>query len=243
MKKRITSVALLLLALLAFPALADTIYLPSLLRNLAPPPVTHIAVIGNSIAQHVPAPTIGWYGYWGMAATSIEKDYVHRLGDIIATEYRVLPETKVIRGTMKSLALTTPEFTEQVADFDPELIIVQLSDNLPEAIASRETFYDPYHSLLLGLTAISDAPIICVGTWSTQSAIRDGFIAEAAAAVGATFVAITDLSAVYENRAISQGECTNVNVCWHPSDAGMERIAERVILALDYAAAMTGGVE
>ena len=39
---------------------------------------THrVLFVGNSITRHEPNPSLGWYGDWGMAASSKEKDYVH----------------------------------------------------------------------------------------------------------------------------------------------------------------------
>lgn len=37
----------------------------------------------NSIVWHNPAPALGWYGNWGMAATSIDKDFVHVYQDLL----------------------------------------------------------------------------------------------------------------------------------------------------------------
>ena len=122
---------------------------------------------------------------------------------------------------------------DEVGRIAPGVVIVQLSDNFAESLADRETFYTPYHTLLTEITAISDAQVVCVGTWSPESVRRDAFISEAAAGAGATFVPISDLYSDPVNRAISEGECTDASVCWHPGDQGMERIAERIIRALD----------
>ena len=36
-----------------------------------------VLVVGNSIVKHSPASYLGWYGDWGMAATSPDKDFLH----------------------------------------------------------------------------------------------------------------------------------------------------------------------
>ena len=37
-----------------------------------------ILFVGNSITKHAPSSEIGWFGNWGMAASSTENDYVHQ---------------------------------------------------------------------------------------------------------------------------------------------------------------------
>ena len=49
--------------------------------------VKKVLFFGNSITRHEPALHIGWTGDWGMAASSIEKDFVHIVVDELDKKY------------------------------------------------------------------------------------------------------------------------------------------------------------
>jgi hypothetical protein len=36
----------------------------------------NVLIVGNSVLRHAPAPNIGWFGDWGMAASAPDKDFL-----------------------------------------------------------------------------------------------------------------------------------------------------------------------
>lgn len=102
-----------------------------------------ILTYGNSIMNHGPNPSLGWYGSWGMAASAKEKDYVHRLiyymqqkfgeesitheyGGAVATFERAVPasdETADLSGYISGLVATA-------AAEQPDIITVQIGENV-----------------------------------------------------------------------------------------------------------------
>src|SRR5690349_11353436 len=53
-----------------------------------------VLFLGNSITRHGPAPDLGWNDDWGMAASALEKDYVHRVAAGLAGRTGKKPEIK-----------------------------------------------------------------------------------------------------------------------------------------------------
>ena len=93
-----------------------------------------VLFVGNSITRHATAPQIGWYGDWGMAASSRETDYVHQtVADI---EKKVGP----IEYCIAQLSCWENEYYdgsrvlnekfEFVRDFAADLVIIRIGENI-----------------------------------------------------------------------------------------------------------------
>ncbi|MCA9021036.1 MAG: SGNH/GDSL hydrolase family protein, partial [Planctomycetaceae bacterium] len=59
------------------------------------PAFKKILFLGNSITLHGPSKKIGWEGNWGMAASSLDKDYVHIVTDSFTKSSGNKPQTMV----------------------------------------------------------------------------------------------------------------------------------------------------
>ena len=103
-----------------------------------------ILFVGNSITWHKPAPSIGWHGDWGMAASSLDKDYVHVLVSLLEQKHgRVdycVAQLSAWERAYTDLSLLEP--LSAVRDFAPDVIVIRLTENMPEgsAPASRPYF-------------------------------------------------------------------------------------------------------
>ena len=92
-----------------------------------------IMFVGNSITLHRPAPEIGWYGDWGMAASSKDRDYVHLLINHIKSKY---PDAAfcIVQAAAWEREYRSCEIQKVCAgaeSFDPDIIITRLSENIP----------------------------------------------------------------------------------------------------------------
>ena len=101
--------------------------------------VGKLLFLGNSITQHGPKPEIGWAGDWGMAASALDKDYVHVLAAQIG---------KAAGGQPRILAKNIADFERGHPTYDiaagmkdelafrPDVVIVAIGENVP---ASKPT--------------------------------------------------------------------------------------------------------
>jgi lysophospholipase L1-like esterase len=92
-----------------------------------------ILFLGNSITLHGPKPDIGWTNNWGMAASSADKDCVHRITQGLKKKDGTLPQTliKNIAGFERQYTtFDTSALVKEARQFNPDLIVVGIGENV-----------------------------------------------------------------------------------------------------------------
>ena len=186
-----------------------------------------VLFVGNSITRHAPKPEIGWYGDWGMAASSENKDYVHVLLSMLERTYG-MPDYGIAhvsnweRNYQDGNKLLEERYGE-ARDFAADVVIIRLGENMPKysAPACKPQFCDMIDFFA---TNPNVKVIITDNFWKNDA--KDTMIREIAAERGYTFCHIGDIEDDQATMALGQFEHKGVSV--HPSDLGMARIAERL---------------
>ncbi len=179
-----------------------------------------VLFVGNSITKHEPKPTIGWDRDCGMAASSVEKDYVH----IILEKFNKAN----IPVTASILQVAPFEWEFQTFDienqyvrgcaFGPDIVIMFFGANVAKDydndINPIKTFGESYEKLRNWLDTGKTKFFHSQGYY-----IRPKLDEEKKAVAekyGDTFICIEDI----RNRAETHGMHN------HPNDLGMSEIAE-----------------
>jgi hypothetical protein len=183
----------------------------------------NVLFIGNSITLHPPAPEIGWYGDWGMAASSKDKDYVHCI--IEKLKEKNIPAEFIIRN-MADYERTFWEYDlknlKEIRDFNADIIIMRIAENVNDDDAVKKNFGEYYNELINYFNASGKAMVICTsGFWYNKNINEQ--IKKVAKLNNYIFVDITMLSSDEANMA--KKEFAHEGVGAHPSDEGMKNIA------------------
>lgn len=187
---------------------------------------TQVLVIGNSITRHGPYPEIGWYGDWGMAATSQAHDFAHLLYGKICSADPATTYELALNGIANEAAMTG---YDHLVPCTADIVIVELGDNY-RGQANYTELQQPYQQMLAALKQGHACRVYCLSTWGNPA--LNSWIQAAAQNQGATYVDISSLFYTYANRAESEGHFTNPGVNWHPGDRGMQAIADMVWQAI-----------
>ncbi len=196
----------------------------------------NVVMLGNSILHHGPSSSLGWYGDWGMAASSQDKDYVHQLLSLLSTKYGNLDyfETnfadfersiKPQDGVDYTSALSSVRSQIESIDNPPEIITVQMGENVSTS-PSKDQYKAAVEQLisLLNELAPNAQIIVCSSFWKSQYTI-DGMREIAAAHDNIRFV---DLSVLDSTTYMAYDSFSDPGVGHHPGDLGMKRIAELI---------------
>lgn len=194
--------------------------------------------LGNSITRH--PITSFWWGDWGMAATTREKDWVHRLNVKIQGTNPVAPSFNAYNIANWEVAHNTFDKTAYDSYFagDEDLVVIRLGEN-----ALDDANYQADFELLIDYVK-SKAPlarIVVTGNFWTSSS-RELKQKTASDNKGCIWVQLNQLdSATYKStlgtsvygddlawHLISDGGATAAGVANHPGDVGMEAIADAI---------------
>lgn len=197
---------------------------------------------GNSIMKHPPASGLGWSGDWGMAATSIENDYVHQFIGLLEDKYGEGSVNHVFgtgQSNFETAIINLPteyDYSEMLAGLTavaaaekPDIITVQYGDNSGNVDVYR------YRNAMMQFVQMlqkgyPDAIILVASPfWGGEGKYSGTRLA--AEALDLPFADLTQFG-LPEYEAI--GEYEHVGVAAHPNDKGMKAIANEMYSKLNY---------
>ena len=195
-----------------------------------------VLFLGNSITLHGPKPEIGWTGNWGMAASALEKDYVHLLVQRFAAAGGAATEVMVENIADFEREYATYDVAAKLrthAEFRADIVILAIGENVPGLATEREraAFGTAVGGLLAMLTH-DHAPALFVRSTFWSDAVKDSMLREACKEAGGTFVDISGLGRDEANYARAERAFSHDGVAAHPGDAGMAAIAEAMWKAM-----------
>ena len=186
-----------------------------------------ILFAGNSITLHGYRPEIGWHGCWGMAASAVEKDYVHLTMNYVKA---VDPDAAFC---ICQVSDWERQFTHgaDVLDqyacaraFEPDILILRMVENCPKKDYEYPLFLDQLGLLADYLDKKGDAKVIVTtGFWKHPA---DEALRGWAAAHQAPLCDLGELGERDEMKAIGLFE--HKGVANHPGDKGMQAIADAI---------------
>jgi hypothetical protein len=196
--------------------------------------IKKVVVLSNSILHHPPLPEIGWYGNWGMAASSPDSDFYHLLiRDIHAKDSTVVVDSAAIGSFERHYPTFELSLLKHVRGAD--MYIIRLSENVDDRLAVQQHFIDHYDRLVRYLDPDRKAVVVIVeGFWKKGyrwpqpwvKADVNAMIRDYAISHRYPFIKCAYLFKEKGNNA--RGLYQVYGVSNHPSDQGMRRIEENI---------------
>lgn len=187
-----------------------------------------IVFAGNSITKHAPKPSIGWDRDCGMAASCLEKDYVH----LILKKIRQYD--KNVSWCIAQVADFERGFFEQEAkdlyssagDFGADIVIMFFGANVSKDYDSMEnppkTFLEAFEDMRNLLSNNGKAKVYISEGFYIRP-VLDAAKKAVAEKYGDTFISMDDIRTREDSHGLFN----------HPGDLGMELIADRFFKAIE----------
>ncbi len=191
-----------------------------------------VMFVGNSITRHGIKEDIGWFGDWGMAASSRENDYVHKAMSAISkdnpdTSYCIV-QCAVWERNYKSF--DEDEYFAEAKNFNPDVIVSCLSANIPSDEFEADAFVKSVrklHNYLAGDNC--NVKILQSTSFFNNEEKTEGIKKYCEAYDNVTLVDVSHIAIDKENLAYGKFEHKGIQV--HPGDKGMALLAESFVNA------------
>ncbi|MDQ6481566.1 SGNH/GDSL hydrolase family protein [Dyadobacter sp. LHD-138] len=190
--------------------------------------IHNVLILGNSITQHGPKPSIGWQGNWGMAASAQNKDFVH----LLETRFHgYSSDIKVNYGSIantferKFWQMDTSDFSKYKSS-KPDLIILKIGENIKDSLAQNRSLNIYLEKLVGYLKTTPNAYVCLVGSFWPNKNI-DTIMQKVCQKNNWLYVSLRGL---YDNPVVNtaMNNFADKGVGMHPSDTGMKNIADRI---------------
>ena len=192
-----------------------------------------VLFIGNSITRHGIKEDIGWYTDCGMAASSIDKDYVHQTVRMLEEKYGKVQFCIAQRADWER-DFSNPralDYFKDAYEFDADIAIFRLGENArlakPEDI---QVLADALVNAMKYLTENRRAKLVVTDTFWRNGGVNTA-IEMACATMGLESVKLGDLGDDDSMKALDKFEHGGVRI--HPGDKGMKAIADRIVAKID----------
>lgn len=185
-----------------------------------------VMIVGNSITLHHPKEDIGWFGEWGMAASSAENDYVHQLFSLACGHFGEV-QFGVVQASGWELNFTDPELLENyitAKDFAPDVFIFRLGENIHPNEYPIDGLYEGMKQLL-SYFCKPHTKVIFTTRFMPDSQV-DAVIRQYAADHGYPVAELGDMGT--NPAMMAFGKFEHGGVACHPGDEGMREIASRI---------------
>ena len=187
-----------------------------------------ILFVGNSITKHAPKPSIGWTNDCGMAASSLERDYVHIIIKRIMEQYdkNVSFAIAQVAEYERTFFNCEPECSyKEIKDFDADIIITFYGANVTKDYDTMEnppkTFAEAYEDMRNYLVGSNTSVYHSMGFYIRP--VLDAEKRSVAQKYGEPFIDISDIRSLPETHGLFN----------HPNDLGMQMIADRFFEAIE----------
>lgn len=190
-----------------------------------------VLFVGNSITRHGVKEEIGWTRDCGMAASCIEKDYVHLVVKGLEKKYGPISYCIAQAVEWEYKFNQDGEVLKQFSaakDFDADIVILRIGENSDMELLKTEDYYRHFDYMAKFFFNDHCKKVVTSLFWRYDPI--DVPIHKVAEDNGYTYVEIDEFGARDDCKAL--GEFWHDGVAKHPNDKGMEEIAKAILKVL-----------